>query len=106
MKSANHTWQKAAVFICTKCQKAIDPASLSISGDVAEHLKNKLKSELRDAGKGKEIRVMTSSCLSICIDDLQAITIFPSDGQGKQIESIVFHPEKDYNQLFDKLKNY
>lgn len=107
MKAADHTWQKAAVFICTKCQKAIDPKTLSQTGDIAESLKTQLKKAMNEAGRGKEIRVMTSSCLSICEDGFQAITIFPAETEtSKKIESMIFHPESDYNEVLEYLKKY
>lgn len=97
-------WGKAAVFICTKCQKAIDPQLLKIPGDVAENLKNRLRADLREAGVKKELRVMTSSCLSVCLSDLQAVSIIPTEGSGAKAESLALHPEGNYTQLLEHLK--
>lgn len=104
MKRTENNWSKAAVLICTKCQKAMDPKLLSESGDMAENLKNKLKVAMKESGKAKEIRVMTSSCLSICEADLQAVCIVPVDTAALEMESLAIHPEKEYSDLLNKLK--
>lgn len=98
-------WSKAAIFICTKCQKSIDPTLLKIPGDVAENLKNRLRADLRESGVKKELRVMTSSCVSVCLSDLQAVSIIPTEGSELKAESLALHPEADYAVLLEHLKH-
>lgn len=91
MKSENTSWNKAGVFICTKCMKGTD---------IADNLKTQWKIQLKELGLGSEVRVMTSSCLSECPEDAQAILI--SEKSGNQ-EVIVCKPKKEADEVFEKI---
>ena len=90
MKNEELGWGKAAVFICNKCGKSITGAS----SDLAEDLKKEFKNEMKDLGLAKDIRVMTSGCLNICIKEMQAVAIFPVNPDVPASVK-VFSPLKD-----------
>lgn len=85
-------WSDVAVFICTKCHKAIAPESLKLEGNAAENLKMNLKRHMQTLGVQRKIRVMTSSCLDVCIDGVQAALMVKANGEQ---EVMTFHPEEE-----------
>ena len=91
MNSENTKWNKAGVWICTKCFKGTD---------VAENLKMEWKIKLKELGLGKDVRVMTTSCLDVCPKDEQAIMIVEKN--GKQ-EVVVCNPKKESSEVFEKI---
>lgn len=99
MKKDETQWSEAAVLVCTKCHKSIDPDLLKDEGNCGENLKSYLKLKIREAGKGHEIRVMTSSCLDICEAGAQAVTYTPVAPTDKKTQTFVLHPEKDRDEL-------
>lgn len=102
MKNEELPWSDSAVFICTKCHKAIPPDSLTLEGNAGENLKMYLKSKLRDLGRGAQVRVMTSSCLDVCLDGVQAILV--ADVNGQQ-QTFTLHPEQEKDVVLDYLKS-
>lgn len=72
-------WSELGVFICTKCGQRSDKEGFG------DNLKNKLKSELRNEGRHKQIRVMTSGCLGTCPEGLQAVALVPADKNEARI---------------------
>ena len=103
MKKEETPWSDAAVLVCTKCHKSIKSSSLKEEGNCGENLKSYLKSKLKEAGKNKEIRVMTSSCLDVCEAEMQAVTYTPVAPCARHTETFVLHPEKDRDQLLEWL---
>ncbi len=100
MKSVELPWNKAAVFICTKCAKSISGASV----DFADDLKKELKSEIKELGLSQEIRVMTSSCLNICEKEFQAVALIPC--KKTSLATIkVMDPFKDKELLKKEILN-
>lgn len=91
MKSENTSWNKAGVWICTKCLKGTD---------TAENLKTEWKMKLKELGLNSEVRVMTSSCLDECPPDEQAILI--SEKNGEQ-EIVVCRPKDEGGEVFKKI---
>ena len=91
MKSQNLNWNKAGVFICTKCMKGTE---------TAEKLKTEWKMKLKEMGLHKEVRVMTSSCLDVCPEKSQALAVL--NKRGEQV-AYVFVPESETTQIFDKI---
>lgn len=100
LKEESTPWQKAVVLVCTKCSKLIKESDLKESGNCGENLKSYLKSELREAGRGKDIRVVTSSCLDVCENNYQAVVYAPVTGMTK---TWILHPEKDRKELLEWL---
>ena len=101
MKREENPWSEGILLVCTKCSKSISSSMLKEEGNAGENLKMFLKKSLKDSGDGKKIRVVTSSCLDICIDDTQAVTYAEAAGAT---ESMVLHPEKDREELLQYLK--
>lgn len=100
MKKEENAWSEGVMMICTKCHKSISSKSLSQDGNSADNLKMFLKKSLKERGALSQIRVVTSSCLDICIDDYQAVTYAPAEGKT---ETFILHPEKDREELLQYL---
>lgn len=100
MKREENPWSEGIVLICTKCQKSISSKLLEQSGDVADNLKMFLKKSLKESGDGGKVRVVTSSCLDVCIDDTQAVTFASTHGET---ETFAIHPEKDREKFLKYL---
>lgn len=101
MKREENPWSEGIVLICTKCQKSISSKLLEQSGDVADNLKMFLKKSLKESGDGGKVRVVTSSCLDVCIDDTQAVTFASTHGET---ETFAIHPEKDREKFLKYLQ--
>lgn len=99
MKREANPWSEGILMVCTKCGKSI--SGLKEDGNAGENLKMYLKKSLKDEGLGKDIRVVTSSCLDVCIDEYQAVTYAPSEGPT---ETFILHPEKEKEELLKWLK--
>lgn len=102
MKKEENAWSEGVMMICTKCHKSISPKLLSQEGNSADNLKMFLKKSLKEKGALSQIRVITSSCLDICIDDTQAITYAPASGTT---QTFIVHPEKDREEVLQFLVN-
>ena len=96
-------WSDAVVLICEKCGKSLDGLKLKEDGNAAENLKKYLKSELKERGCGKRIRVVTSSCLDICIKNEVAISYSPVDTTRHPQQTFTVHPEQDREQILKYL---
>ncbi len=96
MKNEELQWTTAAVFFCTKCGKSIKDAP----SDLGEELKSEFKSAMKDRGLAQDIRVMTSSCLDICEDGLQAVAFIPKKGPSVVK---VFDPFEEKEELLKEI---
>ncbi|UOE99907.1 (2Fe-2S) ferredoxin domain-containing protein [Bdellovibrio reynosensis] len=102
MKQEENPWSKGIVLICTKCSKSISTKSLKEDGNTADNLKMYLKKSFKDSGDGGKVRVVTSSCLDLCIDETQAVTYCGVDGIT---ETFAIHPEEDREKILQYLRN-
>lgn len=101
MKHEETPWSKGVVLVCTKCSKSISAKSLHEEGNAGENLKTFLKRTFKESGDLSKIRVVTSSCLDVCIDEYQALTYAPVEGKT---ETFIVHPEEDREQLLKMLR--
>ncbi|KHD89897.1 MAG: hypothetical protein OM95_01085 [Bdellovibrio sp. ArHS] len=101
MKKEDNPWSKGIVLVCTKCHKAISSKNLREEGNAGENLKTFLKKSFKESGELSKIRIVTSSCLDVCIDELQALTYASVDGQT---ETFTVHPEEDREELLNILR--
>lgn len=99
MKKENNPWSKGVVLVCTKCHKAI--SHLHEDGNAGENLKTFLKKSFKESGDSSKIRIVTTSCLDVCIDEKQAVTYAPVDGKT---ETFTIHPEKDREEFLQMLR--
>lgn len=99
MKKENNPWSKGVVLVCTKCHKAI--SNLHEDGNAGENLKTFLKKSFKESGDSAKIRVVTSSCLDVCVDEMQAVTYASVEGKT---ETFTLHPEKDREELLQLLQ--
>lgn len=106
MKKEETPWSKGVVLVCTKCHKSIDPKSLHEEGNAGENLKTFLKKSFKESDDLSKIRIVTTSCLDVCIDDYQAVSYAPVKGET---ETFIVHPETDREKLLkhlhDKIKD-
>lgn len=101
MKKEETPWSNGVVLVCTKCHKAINPDSLREDGNAGENLKSYLKKSFKESGDSSKVRVVTSSCLDVCVEDFQAVTYAGVDGQT---ETFTVLPEADREELLSYLK--
>lgn len=102
LKQEQTPWSEGIVLICTKCAKAIPASSLREEGNAAENLKIYLKKNLKETGDHSKIRVVTSSCLDVCEDGLQAVTY---SGIHGETQTMTLHPEQDRDQILSFIKS-
>ena len=102
LKKEETPWSEAVVLVCTKCSKSILASSLQEEGNAGENLKTFLKKSFKESGDLSKIRIVTSSCLDVCIDETQAVTFASVEGDT---ETFTVHPEKDREELLKLLKS-
>lgn len=102
MKKESTPWSEGILMVCTKCSKAISPKSLKEEGNAGENLKNYLKKALKDSGDLSKIRVVTSSCLDVCVDEYQAVSYAPVHGET---ETYILHPEAEREKMLQHLRD-
>jgi hypothetical protein len=96
-------WSEAVVTICEKCGKSLQGLKLKEEGNAAENLKRYLKSRFKAGDDPKKVRVVTSSCLDVCIKDKVALSYNPAAGSKRSQQVLTVHPEEDREQLFQIL---
>ncbi|MEN0060488.1 MAG: (2Fe-2S) ferredoxin domain-containing protein [Bdellovibrio sp.] len=101
MKREENPWSEGVVLVCTKCHKSISSRLLKEEGNAGENLKTFLKKSFKESDDLSKIRVVTSSCLDVCIDDYQAVTYAPVQGAT---ETFILHPEEERQLLLNHLR--
>ncbi len=103
-KTKEVTWS-SGVWICSKCGNYLESAVKNGPGqETAENLKTYLKTELSKRTSGsKDIRVMVSSCLSVCPRGQQAVVILSDSKNSIRKTALALDPEKDREALLDWL---
>lgn len=96
-------WSEAVVLICEKCGKSLDDLKLHEGGNASENMKKYLKSQLKEQGFGKQIRVVNSGCLDICLKNKVAISYNPTDTTKHAQQTFTVHPEQDREQILNYL---
>lgn len=96
-------WSDAVVLICEKCGKSLDGLKLKEDGNASENMKKYLKSQMKERGHGKQIRVINSGCLDICIKNKVAISYNPTDTSKHAQQTFTVHPEEDREQILNYL---
>jgi len=96
-------WSEAVVLICEKCGKSLEGLKLKEDGNASENLKKYLKSQMKERGHGKQIRVVNSGCLDICIKNEVAVSYNPVDTTKHRQETFTVHPEHDREDILNFL---
>ncbi|WP_413289993.1 (2Fe-2S) ferredoxin domain-containing protein [Bdellovibrio sp. HCB337] len=96
-------WSDAVVLICEKCGKSLDDLKLKEDGNASENMKKYLKSQMKERGHGKQIRVINSGCLDICIKNKVAVSYNPIDTNKHTQQTFTVHPEEDREQILSYL---
>lgn len=96
-------WSEAVILICEKCGKSLDDLRLKEDGNAAENLKKYLKSQLKEQGHSKEIRVVNSGCLDICLKNKVAISYNPVNTNKHHQQTFTVHPEEDRERILNYL---
>jgi len=96
-------WSDAVVMICEKCGKSLGDLKLKEEGNASENLKRYLKGQLKEMGHGKQIRVVNSGCLDVCIANKVAISYNPIDTTKHHQQTFTVHPEEDREQILNYL---
>ncbi len=95
IEKADVPWSDAVVMVCTKCSR-------KIVGDerLADEFKKTLKSAFKEAGLGKRVRSVTSSCLDVCPKNRVAIAVVRrNDGT----EVVTVEPDIKESELFARV---
>lgn len=92
-------WSEALVTICEKCAKSLPALKLKEDGSASENLKKHLKGRFKEGDNPRRVRVVTSSCLDVCIKNTVAVAYNPA-GAGVQQKVFTVHPEEDREELF------
>lgn len=88
MEKHEAPWNQGLFLICQKCGVAIEKPSLH------EELRVELRDHLRKNDKIKEVRVISSGCLSICDKQKQTVAFSPKNG-ATEVLSFEFENLKD-----------
>lgn len=93
-------WSEALVTICEKCGKSLDGLKLKEDGNAADNLKKYLKSRFKELPSPKKVRVVTSSCIDVCIKNRVAVAYNPTGVGPQPQQTWTVHPEADREELF------
>jgi hypothetical protein len=96
VEAADVPWSEAVVMICTKCSRKIVG-----NEDLADSMKKTLKHAFKEAGFGKSVRSVTSSCLDICPKDRVAIAVVRRHAGTRAVN---VHPKIDAKTLFSEVR--
>lgn len=97
VEETNTPWEKAIVMICTKCSGKIMKDHPEREIDPAEHLKKEMRTYLKEQGHGKEVRVVTSSCLDVC--PINKITVACASSEPPAFKVVTVDPDVDPIEL-------
>lgn len=104
MRAARPPWiESGAVLVCEKCYLTRIPEELP---ELAERigdfkLREWLKARCKDAGFGKSVRVVGTTCQDVCGAGV-TVTIVPTQPPG-EIESFEVDPLEDREMLFQRI---
>ncbi len=101
MKREDIPWPKGMLLICTKCGTYIPADELKNPKDVAEQIRDDFRTRLKKEGLHKNLRVLVSGCIDVCEVGTQAVAFVP--GVEGEVEVLTLHPEKDREELFQKI---
>jgi predicted metal-binding protein len=88
-------WSDAVVMVCTKCGKQFNDSKLIESPErIKSDLKARTKSEM-----GRQVRVITTSCLNICPVDKIAVAVASNTG-GPVFKAYEVDPNISGDELF------
>ena len=90
---------KKIVMICSHCG---DQFKSSEGMNKVERIKSELKSCVKEKLAQGEVRVVTSSCLSVCPENKIAVVIFDPH-QANNLRGLAIDPEITKEQLFDQI---
>lgn len=93
MEKHQTPWNQGLFLICQKCGTVVEKPSLH------EELRVDLRDHLRKKEQIKEVRVISSGCLSICDKQKQTVAYSPVKGPTEVVSF-------DFTNLKDELKKY
>ena len=105
MKSVTPKWEElGAVLVCERCyRERIPDETPEIAERIGEFaLREWLKERCREAGYGKRVRVMGTTCQDICEIARVTVTILPTGGGGER-ETFAIDPLEDREAIFQRI---
>ena len=103
MQDVNPKWLgKGLVLVCERCFKERIPEE---EPDVAKkigdfHLRDWLKSKLKEEGRWGPIRAISTSCMDVCARGRVTVCIEPEDGDT---QVFIVDPIDDKDELYRKI---
>ena len=94
-------WNQGVIMICSKCSRKLEGRDSKFK-DTADYFKGELKSLARARGHGKNMRVITTSCLDICPDERVAIALIGTQAK-ENIKAITVTQDAEPEKIFDAL---
>lgn len=105
MQKVKPKWRESgAVLVCEKCYKQRIPEETpEIAARIGDfNLRDWLKHKLKEAGYGKRIRAMSTSCQDVCAKGLVTVSIIP-EGTSNEIETYALDPINDRDELYQRI---
>lgn len=105
MKSVTPKWSASgAVLVCQKCYRERIPDE---TPEIAERigdfrLREWLKERCKEAGFGKRVRVIGTTCQDICDVARVTVTILPT-GAGGEMETLSIDPLEEREAIFQRI---
>lgn len=102
----NPKWQKAVVFICSRCGDRLESEEPDLKSHVwADGLRRWLKMKLvQDLCWGKKVRVVTTQCLDICAKG--RMTVFVSTmGINSSQKIFLVNPVLHRKKIYEKIRS-
>lgn len=105
MKSVTPKWEASgAVLVCQKCyRERIPDETPEIAQRIGDfQLREWLKERCKEAGFGKRVRVIGTTCQDICEVARVTVTILPT-GAGGQRETFAIDPLEEREAIFKRI---
>jgi hypothetical protein len=105
MKPVTPPWaESGAVLVCEKCYRVrIPDETPEIAERIGEfQLREWLKVRCREAGFGKRVRIIGTTCQDICAIGRVTVTILPLGAHG-ELETFALDPLEDREAIFQRI---
>ncbi len=105
MKAVERKWKSGAVLVCEKCYTTrIPDETPEIAAAIGDfRLRDWLKERCREAGFGKRVRVMGTTCQDVCEVGRVTVTILPLSDTAP-METFAVDALEDREAVFQRIR--